>query len=387
MQEIEFRTGNQGLIEILIDGVPLLDLVRTAELPYAQDEQLERAEEFAPEPAPLLAGDYSYFPQRLVGWPSRHYLGEPAETVYNQDDDETMLLGCTCGIPECWALLARIEVTDAVVRWSRFNNNHRDWDLPATLGTFVFDRRQYERALRATAARPVQKPSPVVHDDVRLVPVIDALSGVLTDGCPAPPADESLLDAYWLDRVATAGLPRPMPGNATLIPLSGFLGRHSLTTLVRATVKDVATDLAAEDALDQVSAVSGGYCLVVAGKPLVAPGCCSDPTDLANWRNAARHREPDPMMVWIGHPWVHVAADGDDLLLTRPTERDPGPELAWISRRSLEYAVRQAAAEVRYLARPLRDVCVELVGRDRADALCSALLGGSWLRTGADWLE
>ncbi|MCA2226413.1 hypothetical protein [Nonomuraea aurantiaca] len=44
------------LVEIVIDGVPLLDLVREAELPYARSEQLERTEEFAPEPAPLLAG-------------------------------------------------------------------------------------------------------------------------------------------------------------------------------------------------------------------------------------------------------------------------------------------------------------------------------------------
>ncbi|HUR04190.1 MAG TPA: hypothetical protein VM347_16715, partial [Nonomuraea sp.] len=202
MQEIEFRLVGHDLVEIFIDGVPLLDVVREAELPYARYEQLERAEEFAPEPAPLLAGEYSYFLGRWTGWPSRHYLGEPTEVAYNQEDDETMLLGCTCGIAECWALLARIEVTDMEVRWSGFNNNARDWDLSATLGPFVFSRQQYEQALRATARPappPAPQPSPVVHDDVRLVPVIDTLSGVvydLTEDHPSPPDDESLWDAY-----------------------------------------------------------------------------------------------------------------------------------------------------------------------------------------------
>jgi hypothetical protein len=149
VQEIEFRPcGDHD--QILIDGVPLLDLVREAELPYARHEQLERAEEFAPEPAPLLAGDYNYL-GRWTCWPTRHYLGEPEEVAYNQEDDETMLLGCTCGIAECWALLARIEVTDTTVRWSAFRNNAREWDLSAALGPFVFARQQYEEALRATA--------------------------------------------------------------------------------------------------------------------------------------------------------------------------------------------------------------------------------------------
>ncbi|MEV4170636.1 hypothetical protein [Nonomuraea sp. NPDC049709] len=155
MQEIEFRMGDDEHW-ILIDGVPFLDLVREAELPYARYEQLERAEESALEPAPLLAGEYSYFMERWTGWPTRHYLGEPVEVAYNQEDDETMLLGCNCGIAECWALLARIDVTDTEVRWSRFRNNHRDWELSRTLGPFVFSRQQYEQALHATVYQGLQ---------------------------------------------------------------------------------------------------------------------------------------------------------------------------------------------------------------------------------------
>ncbi|MEV4114972.1 hypothetical protein [Nonomuraea sp. NPDC049695] len=388
MREIEFRLGS-GRDEILIDGVPLLDLVRAAELPYARQEQLERAEEFAPEPAPLLAGAYSYLLGRWTGWPARHYLGEPVEVTYDQEDDETMLLGCACGISECWALLARIEVTETEVRWSGFRNNSRDWDLSAVLGPFVFARRQYEEALRATApplAAP--PPAPVIHDDVRLVPVIDVLSGLvydLTEDYPAPPADESLWDAYWSERIAAAGLPKPMPGNARLIPLSGFLDEEHLTLLVRSTLQRSPGDDAGADDFEDVGCVAGGYLLMAAGRPLVAPGCCSDLTDLASWREAARHREGSPSMVWIGHPWLNVTADGDKLLLTGPTEHDPGPELAWITRRALDSAVRQAAAEVRYFARPLHELCARLAGTRGADALCTALLGGAWLRAGSDW--
>lgn len=132
-------------LEYLVDGVSFLELVRQAELPDARAEQAERAEEFAPEPAPLLAGDYMYAPRRTV----EELLGERAG-VYPPDDaepGETMLLGCTCGVDGCWALMAKIMVTEATVTWSGFRNTHRDWNYDA-IGTLSFPRRQYEESLR-----------------------------------------------------------------------------------------------------------------------------------------------------------------------------------------------------------------------------------------------
>ncbi|MFC5829625.1 hypothetical protein [Nonomuraea insulae] len=415
---IEFRCPDRDLIEIVIDGVPLLELVRRAELPYARQEQLERAEEYAPEQAPLLAGDYSYFTRSQCGWPSRHYVGEPGEVAYNQDDDETMLLGCTCGVAECWALLAKIEVTGSAVRWSGFRNNVRDWDLSG-LGPFVFSREQYEQALRTTARgtrRSAAPRTPEVVDDLRLVPVVDVFSGLvhhLTPDHAGPPADKTLWDAYWIERVTAAGLPAPMPDDSNWIRLSDFLTGPHLTTLVQATQDQATQDQATQDqatqdqatlgqdlddvldldavldidddALESVGCLSGGFLLLTGGRTLVAPGCCSDLGDLENWRNAARHTGAAPYLVWVGHPWVHVAAAGDDLLLTGPTEGDPGPETARLSRRALARAVEVAAAEVRYFARPLHEACARVVGEDRASAVCTALLGGSWLRTGAAW--
>lgn len=145
MRSIEFR----GL-DILVDGVYLRDLVREVELPHALSEEEERRAE-APdeETPPLLAGDYISLPPSF-GWPSRHFLGEPDYVAYGQRDDETMIFCCTCGDDGCWALMAKIEVTDQTVRWSGFRNNRRDWDLSA-LGPFIFSRPDYERSLQMAA--------------------------------------------------------------------------------------------------------------------------------------------------------------------------------------------------------------------------------------------
>lgn len=152
MHAIEFRGIGRGTVvgagptlEYLIDGTPFLDLVRDAELFDALAEQAERAEEFAPEEAPLLAGDYAY--PATLSW--EHLLGErPDRVPCNAPDDHFLLLGCTCGVEECWALTASITVTDSTVSWSSFANNHRAWDYSG-LGVLTFSRPQYEQSLRA----------------------------------------------------------------------------------------------------------------------------------------------------------------------------------------------------------------------------------------------
>ncbi|MGY0063130.1 hypothetical protein ACWY4P_42435 [Streptomyces sp. LZ34] len=154
MHTIEFRLLRPHrfhVVDLIVDGTGLLDLVREAELPYAVEEQRESAADFAPDPVPLLAGAYALLRADGRGWPSRHLLGEPGDGATDLwRDDETLLLTCPCGIDECWALVARVEVADTVVRWSDFRNVRRDWDLTG-LGPFTFPRRQYEASLRATA--------------------------------------------------------------------------------------------------------------------------------------------------------------------------------------------------------------------------------------------
>ncbi|MER6444369.1 hypothetical protein [Streptomyces venezuelae] len=128
-----------------MDGIPFLELVRRAELPDALAEQEERAAEFAPDPSPLLAGAYTYPTPLSVG----HLLGgEPDSVPHGTGPGDMLLLSCTCGIDDCWALTAHINVTDTTVTWSGFRNNSRDWNHDA-LGVLTFSRSQYERSLRA----------------------------------------------------------------------------------------------------------------------------------------------------------------------------------------------------------------------------------------------
>lgn len=126
----EHHLGPGQELHILINGQLLIDLVRSVELPFAQAEG-----------HPGLAGQY--------GW-----LLDVECEIQHLKTEECMLLGCNCGIPECWPLTTQVSQTEDTVSWSRFRNCHRAegrthvWDHSA-LGPFIFDRQQYETAVRA----------------------------------------------------------------------------------------------------------------------------------------------------------------------------------------------------------------------------------------------
>jgi hypothetical protein len=102
----------------------------------------------AAEGSPELAGEYASLSARTTFFPSRHFLGDPRPLLAR--GGKTVLLVCTCGCEGCWDFVGRITVTDQTVTWGEFEQVHRDWSY-AALGTFVFDRRQYEAELRFPA--------------------------------------------------------------------------------------------------------------------------------------------------------------------------------------------------------------------------------------------
>ncbi|MEV7614522.1 hypothetical protein [Streptomyces sp. NPDC089799] len=76
-----------------------------------------------------------------------HFLGDAPPHLRHEDTDAQFLLGCPCGIDDCWPLLATVRVAATEVTWSGFRQPHRpQWgELP--LGPYVFPRPAYDEAL------------------------------------------------------------------------------------------------------------------------------------------------------------------------------------------------------------------------------------------------
>ncbi|HEX2204573.1 MAG TPA: GNAT family N-acetyltransferase [Longimicrobium sp.] len=151
-------------LEIWVDGRPLRKWARDAELHSALAEG-----------NPQVAGLYAGLPPEQVLPPSAHFLGSRESSFFYPEEGKSALLGCECGIVECWPLLARITVEGGRVTWSDFEQPHRGAAHPGpwryTLGPFVFARDAYERALRDAATLPFTEDPVTRH--LRLLPLDD----------------------------------------------------------------------------------------------------------------------------------------------------------------------------------------------------------------------
>ncbi len=139
---------------LLINGRDLIDWVREAETPHVEHElklRREAGEDIAH--TRNFAGEYLCLQLSRFRLPSRYLLDRgvcgPVDHFAVANDDprraKTMLLSCTCGITECWFLLASITVLDDFVVWSDFEQFHRNWVYD--LGPFVFEKPAYLAAL------------------------------------------------------------------------------------------------------------------------------------------------------------------------------------------------------------------------------------------------
>jgi hypothetical protein len=117
-------------VEIRINGVPFAHIVSQAGI----------AKEFLYPPAHLLTGDH------FLPGPDR--WEDPDGTWF--DENETALLGCTCGQAGCDAVVMRIESVAAGIRWSRATRNRPGSEVLTQIGPFIFDKTEYEAELANT---------------------------------------------------------------------------------------------------------------------------------------------------------------------------------------------------------------------------------------------
>ncbi len=131
---VERSSESLAAVSALVDGVALADLA----------ERFESARDYNPAggyggliPAYFNFGDLTAY---FMGRADRQF---PAPR-------RAYLLGCgDCGEVGCWPLEAAVVVTDDAVTWAGFRQPHRPDRDYTGFGPFVFDRRQYEQAVRA----------------------------------------------------------------------------------------------------------------------------------------------------------------------------------------------------------------------------------------------
>jgi hypothetical protein len=151
MDTVEFLTSfsrieDYKVVDIYINGINLIDMLWQIEMPLAYQEG-----------APEMAGAYEGLPPLFVYPPAGHFLGK-ANTAYAYDDGKVSLLEYAySGVPGEWPFVARIQVEENEISWSAFEQVRRNklrngyrWHYDM-MGTFNFDREQYQDALEQAA--------------------------------------------------------------------------------------------------------------------------------------------------------------------------------------------------------------------------------------------
>lgn len=151
MQRIEFL--NYPVSERLPDPVWGIRIDNTDLRVHAADATRDLWRQEHPDTSPsdrerFLLNQYDGLLHREIGDPGRHFLGAPApEFAAGSSAGATPVLGCPCGVWECWPLLTVITVSPETVTWSSFRQPFRkEWgELP--MGPYTFTRSAYEAAL------------------------------------------------------------------------------------------------------------------------------------------------------------------------------------------------------------------------------------------------
>ena len=111
-------------VVVAINGEPLLELIRQREQSFA-----------AKNGQGCIAGDYAYL--NLIDF-EELFLRAALEADLAQDERNAVLLGCPCGIWDCWYLALKIKFEENAVKFTDFKNLRRkDWQYGLE---FKFDR-------------------------------------------------------------------------------------------------------------------------------------------------------------------------------------------------------------------------------------------------------
>jgi hypothetical protein len=138
--EIDKTRGGALTLTPCIDGTPLTDLISNFEVSSGFIDP---------------AGGYgglvpSYF---RYGPLEQYFRGQTSNRGISDKVGEIFVLGCQCGEVGCWPLRTSVTRVDGSYQWSGFNQPHRPMRNYDAFGPFVFEKAQYEAAVRDVALK------------------------------------------------------------------------------------------------------------------------------------------------------------------------------------------------------------------------------------------
>lgn len=83
----------------------------------------------------------------------RYFCGQEGSQGQSDAGPEIFVLACQCGEAGCWPLKATVIPLHSGYKWAAFNQPHRPQRNYHSFGPFVFEKAQYEQAVRDAEQR------------------------------------------------------------------------------------------------------------------------------------------------------------------------------------------------------------------------------------------
>ena len=187
---------------------------------------------------------------------------------------------------------------------------------------------------------------------IRLTPVIELEPGAFStqshetpSGSAAELPDE--WDKYWRASLFDSGISQINP----IVPGSWHVSTTDMDSAQLEKVLRVIIDgwggISSLDDSDAKPVLNGGLALsAVEQDILIEPKCCSDLSDVANWKVAAACEKAEWEMLWIGHPFLSVKYQQPWLLLSDLHESNSPVERWSVKPGELKEAITVAESEL-----------------------------------------
>ena len=135
---------------------------------------------------------------------------------------------------------------------------------------------------------------------------------------------------YWLECLSDADLVglEPVERGSWHVALPELSDSDTLAKILNAHMKEQG-GLQGLETSEHIRPLEGGIALRCRSHELlIEPSCCTSLRDYEEWRAAARYRESEWAMLWIGHPWLSMKYLEPHLILSEPHESDD-PVARW----------------------------------------------------------
>lgn len=125
--------SNHQVVEVIIDGKSILDIIRRIEKPYLQEEGLLRLQDHG--------NDYGHIsPKDLYD----SLLSATVNGSFSYDFGVYLFCCGGCGEPGCWSVTFHVKEDEKFVCWYNFEHNHRDWAYNLN---YKFEKKAYQMAM------------------------------------------------------------------------------------------------------------------------------------------------------------------------------------------------------------------------------------------------